>query len=179
MAEIESLGPLDLNFGANVRQVRQQRGLNQEQLAALVQLKGYDLHQTTIGKIERGKRRASVGEAFAIAESLSVQLPALMQPVSAAELRKSVVVAARRYVAALEALSAQMTTAEALRGELAEIVKRYDLEADLSMAPEFEVGRGAVASEYFRDLLEFGARVIRSDALAGLHPYLERFGEGE
>ena len=42
--------------GRNIRQLREENGLSQEQLAASLQLKGLNLNQKTISRIETGER---------------------------------------------------------------------------------------------------------------------------
>ena len=61
-------------FGRNVRRIRQQRGLTQEQLAFEAEI---DL--TYAGGIERGKRNPSLRVMGRIAEALSVPLTRLLQ----------------------------------------------------------------------------------------------------
>ncbi|WP_197506996.1 helix-turn-helix domain-containing protein [Mycobacterium sp. 852002-50816_SCH5313054-b] len=54
-------------FGEMVRQWRRARSWSQEQVAELLRLEGFDMHQTTVAKIERGARPLRVAEAAAIA----------------------------------------------------------------------------------------------------------------
>ena len=61
-------------FGRNVRRLRQQRGLTQEELAFEAEI---DL--TYMGGIERGKRNPSLLVMARIAEALSVPLPKLLE----------------------------------------------------------------------------------------------------
>lgn len=61
-------------FGSNVRGVRQQRRLTQEQLAFKAEI---DL--TYVGGIERGKRNPSLLVMARIADALSVPLPRLLE----------------------------------------------------------------------------------------------------
>jgi transcriptional regulator with XRE-family HTH domain len=60
-------------FGRNVRRLRQQKGLTQEQLAFEAEI---DL--TYMGGIERGRRNPSLLVMARIAEALSVSLPKLL-----------------------------------------------------------------------------------------------------
>jgi transcriptional regulator with XRE-family HTH domain len=60
-------------FGRNVRRVRQQRGLTQEQLAFEAEI---DL--TYVGGIERGKRNPSLLVMARIADALTVPLVKLL-----------------------------------------------------------------------------------------------------
>jgi transcriptional regulator with XRE-family HTH domain len=60
-------------LGRNVRKLRQQKKLTQEELAFEAEI---DL--TYVGGIERGKRNPSLMVMARIAEALSVQLPKLL-----------------------------------------------------------------------------------------------------
>lgn len=60
-------------FGKNVRRLREQRGLTQEQLAF-----DADIDLTYMGGIERGKRNPSLLVMARIAAALSVPLPKLL-----------------------------------------------------------------------------------------------------
>jgi transcriptional regulator with XRE-family HTH domain len=61
--------------GRNVRRLRQERGLTQEQLAHEAEL---DL--TYVGGIERGKRNPSLLVLVRIAAALGTDLPSLVTP---------------------------------------------------------------------------------------------------
>jgi transcriptional regulator with XRE-family HTH domain len=54
-------------FGDNVRHWRRERNWSQEELADKLRSEGFDLHQTSVAKIERGTRPLRVAEAAAIA----------------------------------------------------------------------------------------------------------------
>jgi transcriptional regulator with XRE-family HTH domain len=62
-------------FGQNVRRIRTQAGLSQEEL-------GYraKLHRTYISSVERGERNISAENIFAIAEALKVSPGDLLEP---------------------------------------------------------------------------------------------------
>jgi transcriptional regulator with XRE-family HTH domain len=55
------------SFGEKVRQWRRERNWSQEDVADKLRLQGFDMHQTTVAKIERGTRPLRVAEAAAIA----------------------------------------------------------------------------------------------------------------
>ena len=55
-------------LGANVRALRIERNLTQEQLADLC-----DLHRTYVGAIERGNRNVSLKNIVIIAQALNVE----------------------------------------------------------------------------------------------------------
>jgi transcriptional regulator with XRE-family HTH domain len=54
-------------FGQNVRRIRNEAGLSQEELAFRAKL-----HRTYISSVERGERNVSLENIFAIAEALQV-----------------------------------------------------------------------------------------------------------
>ena len=60
-------------FAANLRRVRDDRGLTQEALAALARL-----HRTYIGSVERGERNISIDNMQRIAEALKVDIRELL-----------------------------------------------------------------------------------------------------
>ena len=66
--------PALAQFGAHLRELRQQRGLSQERLAELA-----GLHRTYLGGIERGERNVSLINLVAIANALDLSLTALFE----------------------------------------------------------------------------------------------------
>lgn len=68
----------DLRVGANVRKLRQARGLNQDQLASRVAERGVPFRQQTIVKIEKGERPLRLREADAVTAALDVDIDALL-----------------------------------------------------------------------------------------------------
>ena len=70
---------ISLNFRMNMAAVRQDKGLSQGELAARMS-KGSSLaHQTTIARIEGGKRAVKLDEAHEIAGALGVQVSTLIE----------------------------------------------------------------------------------------------------
>lgn len=67
------------DFGDLVRQWRRERNWSQEQVASMLRLQGFDMHQTTVAKIERGARPLRVAEAAAIAYIFGVPPLAIFQ----------------------------------------------------------------------------------------------------
>lgn len=61
-------------LGANVRTMREARGLTQKQVADGMNLLGFKMMYTTIAKIETGKRPIRVNEAFSLAAVLGVHV---------------------------------------------------------------------------------------------------------
>lgn len=64
-------------FIARMRSIRESRGLSQEALANALRRRGMAFHQQAIARIERGVRKVSLGEAYAIAEELHTDLPSM------------------------------------------------------------------------------------------------------
>jgi transcriptional regulator with XRE-family HTH domain len=63
-------------FGQNVRRIRGEAGLSQEELAFRAKL-----HRTYISSVERGERNVSLENIFAIADALQVTPGDLLKPV--------------------------------------------------------------------------------------------------
>ena len=64
-------------FGHNLRRIRHEAGLSQEELGFRAKL-----HRTYISSIERGERNVSVENIFAIAEALKVLPGDLLKPIA-------------------------------------------------------------------------------------------------
>jgi transcriptional regulator with XRE-family HTH domain len=60
-------------FAANVRRLREQRGLSQEKLAELA-----DVHRAWLGSVERGASNISIDNMEQLAKALGVQLGELL-----------------------------------------------------------------------------------------------------
>ncbi|ASD21476.1 hypothetical protein B7495_04715 [Cryobacterium sp. LW097] len=56
---------VERGFCAKLKQLREQRGWSQNEMAVKLSEYGFDLHQTTIAKLEAGKRPLRVAELFA------------------------------------------------------------------------------------------------------------------
>lgn len=65
-------------LGQNVRRIRHEAGISQEELADRA-----ELHRTYISSIERGERNVSVENIFAIADALDVPPGDLLRPIPA------------------------------------------------------------------------------------------------
>ena len=64
---------INKDVGFRIREVRQERGLSQEKLAALA-----DLHRAYIGQIERGEKNIGLKNLEKIAKALNVNIKDLL-----------------------------------------------------------------------------------------------------
>ncbi len=64
-------------IGAKIKQLREERHWSQSQLAERLGELGFDLHQTTIAKMESGRRPLRVSEAVAVAQVFGLPAPTL------------------------------------------------------------------------------------------------------
>jgi transcriptional regulator with XRE-family HTH domain len=63
---------VSIKFGENIRKIRLEKGLSQEQLASLA-----DLHRTYIGMIERAEKNITIINIEKIAIALKVEIQTL------------------------------------------------------------------------------------------------------
>jgi len=106
------------DFGEKMRQWRKARNWSQEDVANKLRTYGFDMHQTTVAKIERGARPLRVAEAAAIAfifrvPPLAVFLgpPAEPTPWALGALQKTI--------------STAQTTLEMLRDQMKESARQF------------------------------------------------------
>lgn len=59
-------------IGANIRRLRMERGLTQDQVAAKLQVRGCDVTRSALAKIEVGQRHVYVDELKALREIFDV-----------------------------------------------------------------------------------------------------------
>ena len=59
-------------LGQNIRRLRRERGLTQEQLSAQLQVRGCDLIRSALAKVEAGQRHIYPDELKALREVLSI-----------------------------------------------------------------------------------------------------------
>ena len=59
-------------LGQNIRRLRRERGLTQEQLSAQLQVRGCDLTRSALAKVEAGQRHIYPDELKALREVLSI-----------------------------------------------------------------------------------------------------------
>ena len=64
-------------MGQRIRQIREQQGMTQEQLAAQLQTRGCDVTRSALAKIEVGQRHIYPDELRCLKESLKVSYDAL------------------------------------------------------------------------------------------------------
>ena len=65
-------------FGRNLRRLRMERGLTQEQITARLQLAGCDLTRRALAKIEAGQRHVYPDELYALRNALEVPYEELL-----------------------------------------------------------------------------------------------------
>jgi transcriptional regulator with XRE-family HTH domain len=66
-------------FGEVVREWRQDRNWSQEDVAERLRHQGFEMHQTTVAKIERGARPLRVAEATALADVFEMPIMAVFE----------------------------------------------------------------------------------------------------
>lgn len=88
-------------FGVRVKDLRQAKGLTQEELAARMTASGYPMHQTTVAKMEGGGRPTSVGEMAVLAAIFEMAIPDLFQDTDDARDRMELA-AAERMIDAIQ-----------------------------------------------------------------------------
>lgn len=64
-------------FGANIRKMREENGLTQEQLSAKLQLSGCDITRSALAKIEVGQRHVYPDEIKLLKEILNTSFDVL------------------------------------------------------------------------------------------------------
>lgn len=67
----------DRQMGQRIRQIREQQGMTQEQLAAQLQTRGCDVTRSALAKIEVGQRHIYPDELRCLKEILKVSYDAL------------------------------------------------------------------------------------------------------
>ena len=65
--------------GANVRRLREQKKMSQDQLAAKLQTEGLSVNQNSISRIETGKRIVADFELKALVRVLGTEVDALLE----------------------------------------------------------------------------------------------------
>lgn len=156
---VEWQGP-ERRLGAKVRELRRERGWSQEDLARRLDAFGYQMHQTTVAKLEAGERPIRVNELAALAVILEVTAAELIAdlslvPPDVARLEKTLRNLEKTYAdlhSEVLSVVAEMAAAEARAAVLREKV------------PEFERLRDQVARQLaearvaFREAVSNGQR---------------------
>jgi transcriptional regulator with XRE-family HTH domain len=62
-------------LASNIRRIRHQKGLSQEELADLC-----GLHRTYVGSVERAERNVTLSTLEVIAKALGISVPGLLTP---------------------------------------------------------------------------------------------------
>ncbi|WP_448002548.1 helix-turn-helix domain-containing protein [Agromyces bauzanensis] len=162
MVDKRGAGSLDSAFARAVRDARLALGLSQDDLGARMAQRGYDFHQTTIAKIERGARRVAVGEAAELADILGIPLAAVLgrDPASVSARRAQIEAKTRRVLADLAALEDRAREA---RGRLDELLQ-LAVEFDATVGEDLVEWRGErmTAGAFLGDLFD----VLDVDALS-------------
>ena len=68
---------IEKQVGQNIRILREQKGMTQEQLAAKLQLNGCDITRSAVAKIEVGQRHLYPDEVILIRKILNVSFEAI------------------------------------------------------------------------------------------------------
>lgn len=87
---MENVNSWEKVFGVRIREMRQLRGWTQEELARRMAEVGFQMHQTTVAKLENGTRPTNVGEIAALAALLEVPIGALFGTADHAEKQREV-----------------------------------------------------------------------------------------
>ena len=77
------VGRIDGEIGEALRIARLAKGVTQDDLSAAVEAMGVKLSQATIGKIERGERKVTLGESYALSRALGLFQDELVGGISA------------------------------------------------------------------------------------------------
>lgn len=119
-----SISEIDSRFGERVRAARVTRGQKQDELAAAVTRLNVEMTTATIGKIERGERRVTIGEASALARALVTTIEELTRGDKL-----------DRYLAFVESLQSGLVNAslDTLRG-MEDYVEALEASGDLSVS---------------------------------------------
>lgn len=129
----------DSIFARRLREVRQQAGVTQQQVADRMTKVGHKLHRSAVAKIELGERPVTIGEAIQLASILGVPLMEMVTDRgSATELERQ---HAARVEAQIKVRSLQHETAE-----------RHKLLQEQQVLYENAEQRLAAAQRHLRDL---------------------------
>lgn len=83
--ELSTFDEFERALGVKVRHLRERREWSQAKLARHLSDLGLEMHQTTVAKMEAGRRPIRVSEAAAVAQALGVPVDALLDPTVAGD----------------------------------------------------------------------------------------------
>ncbi|GAA1768434.1 helix-turn-helix domain-containing protein [Agromyces humatus] len=153
---------VDAVFANAVRDARLAAGMSQDDLGTRMARRGFDFHQTTIAKIERGARRVTVGEAAELADIVGIPLAAVLErdPASMPAKRAQLEAKTRAVIIDLVALEDRARDARVRLDELLQLAVEFDELAGEDLV-EWR-GERMTAGTFLRDLLS----VLDVDALS-------------
>lgn len=148
-------------FARGVRLHREQRGESQQWLADKMRAEGHEWYQSTVYKVETGKRKVMVEEAASIADVFGVPIAQLLASSDRVVAMNRVLKSAYSLADTIFAMDAMALKAYQQRSALAVACADYD---DLEKSWEIRVGDAPAipAAEYHAPLIAFDA----SDAYA-------------
>lgn len=129
----------DSIFARRLREVRQQAGVTQQQMATRMTEAGHKLHRSAVAKIELGERPVTIGEAVQLAGILGVPLMELVTDHGAST-----------HVERLHA--ARVEAQIAVRSLQHEAAERHKLLEEQKLLYDNVVGRLAAAQRRLREL---------------------------
>lgn len=139
-AQREAFDWWEKSFGIKVRDWRKARGWSQDDLASELNDLGFEMHQTTVAKIERGARPLRVSEAVAIAHIFGVPALAVFngpgpenEPWSAKRMREHlefIEAGAQQVKDRLESAAKDLAYWESSKAAAADALNRAALRAD-------------------------------------------------
>lgn len=169
MVDERSAESVDAVFANAVRDARLAAGVSQDDLATQMAQRGFDFHQTTIAKIERGARRVTVGEAAELADIVGIPLAAVLErdPASVSARRVEIETKTRQVLVDLIALEDRARDARGHLDELLNLAVDFDGIAGDNLA-EWR-GERMTAGAFLHDLFDLG------DDLDSLNSSWEQF----
>ncbi len=69
------MGAFNVKLGKRLREIRQARGLSQEQIAKIL-----GLNRSTVSQIENGKRSLAADELSSVSDALGISIDSLLDP---------------------------------------------------------------------------------------------------
>jgi transcriptional regulator with XRE-family HTH domain len=148
---------IEQRFAANLRVVREERGISQRSLAEEMAARGWPWRQQTVTRVETGRRMVRLGEAQAIAEILETSLDMLMMGTGEAriiehlanlirkarESHRMIAVATTELLRARELLRTNAVVAGGGDGESSQVLQMVAEARDVQhLTPEGAVAQG-------------------------------------